>query len=63
MVGSPDAVLKQAIAADATEQDPIAEEYGCRVGRGVDPLGHEREIGRPVITGRYRGRSHRERIR
>ncbi len=49
-VDEPDAVFAQAVAAGAAEKDPVAEEHGWRVGRVVDPFGHEWEIGRPVVT-------------
>jgi PhnB protein len=50
VVGDPDAVFAQAIAAGAREVVPVAEEHGWRVGRLVDPFGHHWEIGRK--TGR-----------
>jgi PhnB protein len=48
VVDDPDAVQKQAVAAGAAEKSPVAEEHGWRVGRIVDPFGHEWEIGRPA---------------
>jgi PhnB protein len=47
VVDDPDTVQQQAIAAGAAEKSPVAEEHGWRVGRIVDPFGHEWEIGRP----------------
>ncbi|MDB5277457.1 MAG: glyoxalase/bleomycin resistance protein/dioxygenase [Ferruginibacter sp.] len=47
-VTDPDALFAQALAAGATQVSTIAEEYGWRVGRVVDPFGHHWEIGRPV---------------
>ena len=47
-VDDPDAVVERAIAAGATEVAPVADDYGWRVGRIVDPFGHHWEIGRPL---------------
>jgi PhnB protein len=47
-VDDPDAVVQRAIAAGATEISPVADDYGWRVGRIVDPYGHHWEIGRPL---------------
>ena len=44
----PDAMFRQAIGARATEVFPVAEEHGWRLGRIMDPFGHEWEIGRPI---------------
>jgi PhnB protein len=49
-VGDPDAVFAQALAAGATQVFPVAEEYGWRLGRVVDPFGHHWEIGRPLVA-------------
>lgn len=46
VVDDPDEVHARAVAAGATETSPVAEEFGWRVGRIVDPFGHEWEIGR-----------------
>ncbi len=46
-VDDPDAFVERAVAAGAAETSPIAEEHGWRLGRIVDPFGHEWEIGRP----------------
>lgn len=48
VVDDPDAVLDQAVRAGATEIAPVGEEHGWRVGRIVDPFGHEWEIGRSL---------------
>ena len=49
LVGDPDSVAEQAIAAGATEIFPIADqEYGLRQGRFADPFGHHWLIGRPL---------------
>jgi PhnB protein len=48
VVEDPDAVLRQAVAAGATETSAVADEHGWRLGRIVDPFGHEWEIGAPL---------------
>ena len=49
-VADPDAAVQHAIGAGATEVAPVADEYGWRVGRIVDPFGHHWEIGRPLTA-------------
>jgi PhnB protein len=44
----PDAVLRRAIDAGATEKSPACHEHGWRLGRIIDPFGHEWEIGKPI---------------
>jgi PhnB protein len=48
VVDDPDAVLDQTVSAGATEIAPVGEEHGWRMGRIVDPFGHEWEIGRSL---------------
>jgi PhnB protein len=48
VVDDPDAALDQAVSAGATEIASVGEEHGWRMGRIVDPFGHEWEIGRPL---------------
>jgi PhnB protein len=48
VVDDPDTSFAQAVSAGATETSPVADEHGWRVGRVVDPYGHEWEIGRPL---------------
>ena len=48
IVADPAAVCARAIAAGATEVVPVADAYGWRLGRIVDPAGHHWEIGRPI---------------
>jgi PhnB protein len=48
VVDDPDAVLAQAVGAGATPASAMADEHGWRLGRVVDPFGHEWEIGRPL---------------
>lgn len=52
VVEDPDAALSRAVAAGATETAAVGEEHGWRLGRIVDPYGHEWEIGTP--TGPHR---------
>ena len=47
VVDDPDAMQRRAVAAGATETSPVTDEHGWRLGRIVDPFGHEWEIGRP----------------
>src|SRR5436189_825820 len=48
IVDDPEAIVRQAVAAGATETSPVAEEHGWRLGRIRDPFGHEWEIGTPL---------------
>ena len=50
VVDDPDAVVRQAVSAGATETSPVAEEHGWQLGRLIDPFGHEWEIGRPLVA-------------
>ncbi len=47
-VENPDAAFEQAVAAGATVVWPVANQYGWRLGRIVDPFGHHWEIGKPL---------------
>ena len=47
VVDDPDAVATRAVAAGPVEASAVADEHGWRVGRIIDPVGHEWEIGRP----------------
>ncbi|HEV8527258.1 MAG TPA: hypothetical protein VGS60_06840, partial [Actinomycetes bacterium] len=51
VVEDPDSVVRQALAAGATERSPVRDEHGWRLGRIIDPFGHEWEIGVPHGTG------------
>ena len=44
----PDAAVRRAVAAGATAKSPPRDEHGWRLGRIVDPFGHEWEIGKPI---------------
>jgi|SRR5215831_15639505 len=48
VVDDPDRVVRQAVAAGATETSPVSNEHGWRLGRIVDPYGQEWEIGAPL---------------
>lgn len=50
VVDDPEALVRQAVAAGATETSPVGDEHGWRLGRIVDPFGHEWEIGSPLGT-------------
>ena len=47
-VDDPDSVFAQAIRAGATEVNPMRDDYGWRIGKLTDPLGHVWEVGRPL---------------
>jgi PhnB protein len=48
VVEDPDATHAAALAAGASATSSPADEHGWRIGRIVDPFGHEWEIGRPL---------------
>jgi PhnB protein len=48
MVEDPEAVVRRAVAAGATEVRPVAQEHGWLLGRIADPYGHHWEVGRPL---------------
>src|SRR3954465_7203517 len=48
IVNDPDAALNRAVTAGASVVSPVANQYGWRLGRVVDPFGHHWEIGKPV---------------
>jgi PhnB protein len=50
VVEDPDGVHRQAVAAGATEVSAVDDEHGWRLGRIIDPFGHEWEIGAPLGT-------------
>jgi len=45
VVADPDGIVPRAVAAGATQTSPVTDEHGWRLGRIVDPFGHEWEIG------------------
>jgi PhnB protein len=48
VVDDPDAIFAQAVSAGATAASEMADEHGWRLGRIIDPFGHEWEIGTPL---------------
>jgi PhnB protein len=48
VIDDPDAVLRRAVEAGATQASAVSEEHGWRLGRIIDPFGHEWEIGKPI---------------
>ena len=48
VVEDPEQVVAQPVADGATEAWPVGDEHGWRLGRIVDPFGHEWEIGKPL---------------
>ena len=49
-VADPDAAVARAVAAGAREIAPVKEDYGWRLGRVLDPFGHDWEIGHPLAS-------------
>jgi PhnB protein len=50
VVEDPDSTVRQAVVAGAMESSPVSDEHGWRLGRIIDPFGHEWEVGRPIGT-------------
>ena len=48
VVEDPDSLRARALAAGATQRSGVGDEHGWRLGRLVDPFGHEWEIGHPI---------------
>jgi PhnB protein len=48
VVDDPDAVFARSVNAGATAASQVTDEHGWRLGRIVDPFGHEWEIGRSL---------------
>ena len=48
IVDDPSKACGRAVAAGATQVMPVADNYGWRLGRIVDPFGHHWEIGKPL---------------
>lgn len=48
VVDDPEVVMVQALEAGAVSAAPVEDQHGWRLGRFVDPFGHEWEIGRPL---------------
>jgi len=49
VVRDPEDILRRAVSAGAVETSPVSDEHGWRLGRIVDPFGHEWEIGFPLV--------------
>jgi PhnB protein len=49
VVDDPQAFVRHAVDAGATELSPVTAEHGWLLGRLTDPFGHEWEIGKPVV--------------
>jgi PhnB protein len=47
-VSDPDAAFERVVKAGGTVVWPVANQYGWRLGRIVDPFGHHWEIGKPL---------------
>jgi PhnB protein len=48
VVDDPDPLFARAVGAGATPASEMADEHGWRLGRILDPFGHEWEIGKPL---------------
>ena len=48
VLDDPESFVSRAVAAGATQTSRVGDEHGWRLGRIVDPFGHEWEIGRPL---------------
>ena len=48
IVPDPDAAFDRAVAEGAQVISPMADQYGWRLGRIVDPFGHHWEISKPL---------------
>jgi PhnB protein len=49
VVRDPEDAVQRAVSAGAVETSPVSDEHGWRLGRIVDPFGHEWEIGFPLV--------------
>lgn len=48
VVDDPESLVESAVKAGAVALSPVGDEHGWRVGRILDPFGHEWEVGRPI---------------
>jgi PhnB protein len=48
VVEDPEHVVAQALASGASLASAVGDEHGWRLGRIIDPFGHEWEIGKPL---------------
>jgi len=49
VVSAPDAVFERAVSEGAAPAAEVTDEHGWRLGRIIDPFGHEWEIGKPLV--------------
>lgn len=49
VVDDPDEVVTRAVVAGAELLSAVGDQHGWRLGRIIDPFGHEWEIGHPVV--------------
>lgn len=50
VVDDPATTVRRAVAFGAAERASVGDEHGWRIGRVVDPFGHEWEMGRPLAA-------------
>jgi PhnB protein len=50
IVDDPESLMRSAVEAGATQMSPVGNEHGWRIGRLVDPFGHEWELGHPLAA-------------
>ncbi|MFO1500545.1 MAG: VOC family protein [Verrucomicrobiota bacterium] len=55
VVSDPDDAVDRAVKAGAKLVSPVANEYGWRLGRVLDPFGHHWEVGKPLPAARCAG--------
>lgn len=48
VVDDPDSLFQRAVGAGAAVVAPVVEEHGWRLGRIIDPFGHEWEVGKSL---------------
>jgi PhnB protein len=48
VVDDPSELVRRAVAAGARETSAVQDEHGWRLGRILDPFGHEWEVGHPL---------------
>jgi len=49
VVDDPEAFVRRAVGAGATETSPVATEHGWLLGRVTDPFGQQWEVGKPIV--------------
>ena len=48
VVDDPESLVQRAVARGARQTSAVGDEHAWRLGRIVDPFGHEWEVGRPL---------------